>query len=186
MSLRTGPSRPTGSMNDDVIDLGEYARRRDRGASERTTFAVWGGEGERSRFALPLWRAVFLAGGSRGALVWTTAETPSPRPFVVLDLVRDPARLDFLPGLIEEEDESPSAPVLRDQPEAVVVFLGEHRDRRWYLVVDGVTERDEPLERRVREDVLFLAGECAGLLFFRDFAAGPGPPDDGPGGSAGP
>lgn len=158
-------------MSDDVIDLGEYARRRDQEASDRTTFAVWGGEGERSRFALPLWRAVFLAGGNRGALVRGVPGAGPPRPFVVLDLARDPARLDFPGRLVDDEEEAPAAPILREVPEAVVVFLGEHRERRWYLVVDGVMERHEPLERRVREDILFLAGECAGLLFFRDFAA---------------
>jgi hypothetical protein len=26
------------------------------------------------------------------------------------------------------------------------------------------------MEGRVRDDILFLAGECAGLLFFRGFA----------------
>lgn len=174
-------------MNDDVIDLGEYARRRDRESSDRTTFAVWGGEGERSRFALPLWRAVFLAGGSRGGLVWTAADAEEPRPFVVLDLARDPARLEFAARMLESGEEEPTAPSIRDGGEAVVVFLGEHRVRRWYLVVDGVTERTEPLERRVREDILFLAGECAGLLFFREFASaadspGEGPEPDGEGG----
>ncbi|MBW3534559.1 MAG: hypothetical protein KY453_04990 [Gemmatimonadetes bacterium] len=158
-------------MSDDVIDLGEYARRRDQETTDRTTFAVWGGEGERSRFALPLWRAVFLAGGNRGALVRRVPAGGPARPFVVLDLARDPARLEVPEHLLEDEEEAPSAPLLTEVAEAVVVFLGEHREWRWYLVVDGVTERQEPLERRVREDILFLAGECAGLLFFRDFAA---------------
>jgi len=38
------------------------------------------------------------------------------------------------------------------------------------LVMGG--EEDGPLAGRKREDLLFLAGECAGLLFLRDFAEG--------------
>jgi hypothetical protein len=34
------------------------------------------------------------------------------------------------------------------------------------------------LEARRREDVLFLAGECAGLLFLRDFADLAGDPEE--------
>jgi hypothetical protein len=37
-------------------------------------------------------------------------------------------------------------------------------------LADGGDEREGPLDARRREDVLFLAGECAGLLFLRDFA----------------
>ncbi len=169
-------------MSDDVIDLGEYARRREKESSDRTTFAVWGGEGERARFALPLWRAVFLAGGTRGGLIWSSRDDPEPRPFVVLDLSRDPARLEYASRLVESDErdgaEAPLAPVLEEREESVVVFLGDHDDRRWHLVVDGVSGRREPLDRRVREDILFLSGECAGLLFYRDFAQGATSPPD--------
>jgi len=54
--------------DDHVIDtrryLDESRERRDEGA-----FAVWGGGGERSRFALPLWRAIYLVGGNWGGIV---------------------------------------------------------------------------------------------------------------------
>jgi hypothetical protein len=41
-------------------------------------------------------------------------------------------------------------------------------------VVDGSdASRANPLSSRDREDILFLAGECAGLLFLRDFAGDP-------------
>ena len=50
------------------------------------------------------------------------------------------------------------------------MHLGEQEGRRWYVVVAEATEEVGPLEGRVRDDVLFLAGECAGLLFFRGFA----------------
>ena len=53
----------------------------------------------------------------------------------------------------------------------VVVFLGGEGGKQWFLMVMG-GEGDEPVAGRKREDLLFLAGECAGLLFLRDFAEG--------------
>jgi hypothetical protein len=48
--------------------------------------------------------------------------------------------------------------------------LGSREGRVWHLVVDGGDQRHGGLSARSREDILFLAGECAGLLFLRDFA----------------
>ena len=160
---------------DDIIDLGEYLRRREVAEKPpRTAFAVWGGEGERTRFALPLWRIVYLAGGSRGGLVWVSSAEDRParlRPFVVLDLGEDPARTRFPPALIHGIDTA-EAPVLREHgEEGLAVHLGEQEGRRWYLVVADTVERPGGLEGRARDDLLFLAGECAGLLFFRGFAS---------------
>ncbi len=54
--------------DDHVIDirrfLGELPKKQDGAA-----FAVWGNGGERSRFALPLWRAIYLLGGNWGGIV---------------------------------------------------------------------------------------------------------------------
>lgn len=158
---------------DDIIDLGEYLRRREEAEKvPRTAFAVWGGEGERARFALPLWRVVFMAGGVRGGLVWTGSSEDRPTrldPFVVLDLAEEPARTRFPPGLIQGL-EGAAAPAMKVGPGGVAVHLGEHDGRRWYLVVES-GEEPATLAGRVRDDVLFLAGECAGLLFYRGFAA---------------
>jgi hypothetical protein len=52
----------------------------------------------------------------------------------------------------------------------VAIHLGEHKGRRWFLVVDEATGDKNALDGRARDDILFLAGECAGLLFFRGFA----------------
>ena len=49
--------------------------------------ALWGAEGERSRFALPLWRIIYLAEADRGLIV--SSEDEGQRvldPYVVLDL----------------------------------------------------------------------------------------------------
>ena len=55
--------------------------------------------------------------------------------------------------------------------EGLAVHLGEQEGRRWYLIVAETGERPGGVEGRARDDLLFLAGECAGLLFFRGFAA---------------
>ena len=160
---------------DDIIDLSEYLRRKE-GADKgpRTAFAVWGGEGEGTRFALPLWRVIYLAGGARGGLVWVAADDERParlNPFVVLDLLEDPARTRIPPSLVRGIDTT-QTPLLPELGEAgLAVHLGEQDGRRWYVVVAEATEEVGPLEGRVRDDVLFLAGECAGLLFFRGLAA---------------
>lgn len=162
-------------MSDGIIDIRPYlqADEGDPGA-----FALWGGEGERSRFALPLWRVIYLAGGDRGGIVSLpdarsrehSRATIGLESLVVLDLRRDPARTDFdeLAAPALEIQESPKLVDLA--AEGLVVALGESVGRSWFVVVDGVDGRTEPLGSDVKEDVLFLCGECAGLLFFRDLA----------------
>ena len=160
---------------DDIIDLAEYLRRREEAEKvPRTAFAVWGGEGERARFALPLWRVVYLAGGTRGGLVWSASSEEHPsrlHPSVVLDLAEEPARTCFNPSLVNGL-QGTAAPTMHAGVEGGLgVHLGEHDGRRWYLVVDETRGDKNALEGRARDDILFLAGECAGLLFFRGLAA---------------
>lgn len=157
-------------MNDQIIDINQYLNR----STEKKdgAFSVWSGEEDRARFALPLWRAVVLVGGDRGGIVCLPdGDTGKPEPFFVLDLGQDPARRDFLPpptSIIHSTD----APALARLPGGgVVVFLGGEGEKQWFLMVMG-GEGDVPLAGRKREDLLFLAGECAGLLFLRDFAGG--------------
>lgn len=161
-----------GPMSDEIIDLTQYRNRESKEeAPSRGAFALWGADGERSRFALPLWRTIYLAQGERGAIVWRdiTADD-APHPFLVLDLGQDPARLEVDQDAVPvSEDGEP--PALHDYgPEGVTIFLGERDNRMWHLVVDGGGKRDGELSAKSREDILFLAGECAGLLFLRDFA----------------
>ncbi len=160
-------------MSDDVIDLTQYLNRDEDGEEgPAAIFALWGAEGERSRFALPLWRSIYLAGGDRGAIVWCDPASPaSLRPFVVLDLAKDPPRTSFSVSVLGERDKE-EPPALRDAGAAgLSVLLGIREGRQWYMVLDGGGEaREAPVARRDRDDILFLAGECAGLLFLRDFA----------------
>ena len=157
-------------MSDHIIDIHQYLNRSTE--KKEGAFSVWGGEEDRTRFALPLWRAVFLVGGDRGGIVCLPdGETGKPEPFFVLDLGQDPARRDFLPpptSIIHSND----APAIARLPGGgVVVFLGGEGGKQWFLMVMG-GEGEGPFSGRKREDLLFLAGECAGLLFLRDFAGG--------------
>ena len=159
-------------MSDGIIDLTQYlSRAPEQEDAQRGAFALWGADGERSRFALPLWRTIYLAQGERGSVVWREAEDGGgPHPLVVLDLGSDPARLDVEMAAVPiTEDGEP--PVLHDLgSEGLAVYLGSREGRVWHLVVDGGDQRQTKLDAHSREDILFLAGECAGLLFLRDFA----------------
>lgn len=155
-------------MDDQVIDLQEYLDSHPE--SRRTSFAVWGGEGERSRFALPIWRAIYLVEGERGGLLWLDENTGRVHSFFVLDLASESPRTEFdLDLLAEVRGPGVEAPALAEViPGGVAVYLGAKEGRRWFLVVDdgGVGRVELASERR--DDLLFLAGECAGLLFHRD------------------
>ena len=158
-------------MSNEIIDIAQYLERSADTSRAEAKFSLWGGEGERSRFALPLWRIIYLAQAERGVILWRDEEGKrAPKPFVVLDLGSDTARLDVDGGSLPHPRQG-EAPALYDRGDAgVVVSLGVRKGRLWCLLVDGGGPRSEPLPSRSREDILFLAGECAGLLFLREFA----------------
>lgn len=173
-------------MANEIIDLTRYLKRETEGDLPRGAMSLWGADGERSRFALPLWRIIYLAQAERGVIVSRASEGEEDvLPFVALDLAQEPARTELtteLPDLGDDRDTS----LLDLGSEGLVVHLGERAGRSWCLVVDGGGGRSEPLPPRAREDILFLAGECAGLLFLRDLADGVGETDDGSAGDQGP
>lgn len=157
-------------MADEIIDLTRYLKREGESDATRDAVSLWGVDGERSRFALPLWRIIYLAHAERGVIVWRLTDGGEPPvPFVALDLAHEPARTDLpidLPRFGEKD-----VPALHDRgSEGLVVYLGAREGRAWSLVVDGGDSRTDELDVRAREDILFLAGECAGLLFSRDLA----------------
>jgi len=155
-------------MGDQVIDINEYLKGAAAGSGG--AFAVWGGEEGAARFALPVWRAVYLMGGEMGGIFHQGAGPgEEPEPFFVLDLKEDPART-VIPSIPDSVLDPGEPPAVAPWPGGgVVVFLGRMGNRRWFLVVHGGEEHGI-LSGRRREDLLFLAGECAGLLFFRKFA----------------
>jgi len=162
------------SVDDDIIDLTPYLARQPGTAPEadsRGFFSVWGGEGDRSRFALPLWRSVYLVSGKRAGIVWTEQDgQPSGRSFFVLDLGAEPARTDFGDFRLPTRSELAEPPVVFEAPDRVTIFLGAHEGRSWFILLDERERDTEALEGKTREDLLFLAGECAGLLFYRELA----------------
>lgn len=158
-------------MADEIIDLTRYLRREPATDLPRGSMTLWGADGERSRFALPLWRVIHLAQGERGLILHAPVSRPRlAEAFVALDMGADPARTEVDGSLLPRfgPDEGPS--LLDMGSDGLAVFLGARAGSVWTLWVDGIGEREELLPAQVREDILFLAGECAGLLFLRDFA----------------
>ncbi|MDA0328225.1 MAG: hypothetical protein O2958_04365 [Gemmatimonadetes bacterium] len=158
-------------MGNEIIDITRYLKREPASDLPRGSMALWGADGERSRFALPLWRIIYLAGAERGLILWREpGGVEDLTPFVALDLAHEPARTDVDPNDVPRfgVDEAPS--LLDLDARGLVVYLGARAGRSWTLLVDGGSTRTTPLSARAREDILFLAGECAGLLFLRDLA----------------
>lgn len=158
-------------MADEIIDITRYLKREPATDLPRGTMALWGADGERSRFALPLWRIIYLAKAERAVIVsCEDGRRDLVTPFVVLDIGADPARREVDPDFIPRFDAEEGPTLVDFEERGLVVYLGARSRKIWTLVVDGGTAREEPLERAAREDILFLAGECAGLLFLRDLA----------------
>jgi hypothetical protein len=158
-------------MSDKIIDITRYLDREAGRTGTPATMALWGADGDRSRFALPLWRIVHLAEAERGVVFWRNVTgDPTAHAFVVIDLAQDPARLGIDAARLPSCGEAPSATLHDLGPVGLAVCLGARDGRAWCLFADGGRGRQTPLEAKRREDVLFLAGECAGLLFLRDFA----------------
>lgn len=155
-------------MDEGIIDIRKYLI--DPLHPGRRAFSIWGGEDERAHLALPIWRSLQLAGAERGGIIWQeSGSTGPPAPFFVLDLREEEARTSF-PPLPEESSMVSEPPALfHRRGGGILVFLGEEGGRRWFLEVSGVG--GSSLKGKKREDFLFLAGECAGLLFLRRFAA---------------
>ena len=158
-------------MADEIIDISGYLKRKPVSDLPLGSMAIWGADSERSRFALPLWRILHLARAERGMIVsCEPGRHHVPEPFVVLDLGADPARTETGPEAMPRygADEAPS--LLDRKRDGLAIFLGAGSGRIWALLVDGGDERVEPLSVTLREDILFLAGECAGLLFLRELS----------------
>lgn len=158
-------------MADEIIDITRYLKREPASDLPRGTMSLWGADGERSRFALPLWRIIYLAQGDRAVICWSDAgRQDHVSPFVVLDIAADPARRDIDASRIPKFDPDEGPSLIDFEDEGLVIYLGSRAGRIWTLIVDGGTDREGALGRAAREDVLFLAGECAGLLFLRELA----------------
>jgi hypothetical protein len=159
-------------VTDKVIDIRRYLGL-DSGEGHGRAFAVQGGEGERTRFALPVWRAVSLVGGERGGIVSLRKgerEDSTPRQFFFLDLRRDPTDLALPFPLLQSLRNEPAPSMEMTEEGELAVVLGEEEGTVWFLQILGIGLEAAP-EGRARETLLFLAGECAGLLFLRELSS---------------
>ncbi len=158
-------------MTDDhVIDIRRYL---DSSAEllDLRAFSVLGGGGNRSRLALPIWRAIHLVGGDWGGIVSMSKLQPEQGadPLFALDLKEDPARAAGSPEPLRVFPVGEAPSMTFGKGEGLAVLLGEDDERRWFLQILGVIKKVPP-EGKDRETLLFLSGECAGLLFFRELA----------------
>jgi len=154
--------------DDQIIDLSEYLEGR-AGPGARV-FSVAGGEGERSRLALPVWRAIYVLDGERGGIVRTADGGASLDTIFVLDLAEDPPRTEF-DGEGAQSLRGRTAPALDTREGAVTILLSRKETRSWFLMVSGPAVGATEPDQRGREDLLFLAGECAGLLLHGDLGS---------------
>lgn len=152
------------TMSDDrVIDLGAYIRARER-EDGPMPLSLAGTEGERRRYVLPLWRMSYLAESRWAGLVKVGPEGEAERASIVLDQGQDPARWVPEGGL-------PTIPAGLPAPALEVVGrhglalpLGVVTDgASWWALLCERTKEGLPTAE-VRDDLIFLAGECAGLI----------------------
>lgn len=137
---------------------------------------------ERSRVVEHLAEVARLLACDRAAVVWVDEYGPGHvHAHVVLDLVSDvprrrfpaePLRLawnDGVPGKLDLPDlERGTAIPLHEAGRSLcAVALGSDGTRAWFLVADGFSAR-VPLDRDTSGHLMFLAGECAGVVLHRD------------------
>jgi hypothetical protein len=122
-----------------------------------------------------LTEVVDLTGADRAATVWVDEYgTELVHPHVLLDQLQDRPRRGFSVEPLREAWHLgvPSAHDRPPQPRAAIpttfaVALGSDGARAWFLVAESVAPRPA-LDADVRDRVMFLAGECAGILLHRD------------------
>lgn len=148
----------------DVIDLSDYIDRPD---ATEATFAIEGGDDDRSRLALPVWRALYLLDGDRGGIAWIPAAEDRLRTLFVLDLATEPARTHFDASVVDPVVDREPPAVEIGEGRAVILLARDDDERAWFLVVDGPEVGRKEHQPRDREDLLFVAGECAGLVVYR-------------------
>lgn len=164
----------------DVIHIDDYRVRREQ--RRRDVFALYGADYERSRLVLQLWRAVSLLGADRAAAVWVDEYGPGlAHVYCLLDLAADPPRRSFsldllraawaqgVPGMwdVPDVDRSYSVALPDGVRSGCAIALGSDGARAWFLVVDSHTAR-QLVSASVCAELMFSAGECAGLVLHRD------------------
>lgn len=145
--------------DDDVIDLDRYRTDLAR-ESDESGLSLLGAEGEHRHFALPLWRMATVAGASWAGLVRARGGS-DPQATTVVDLASYEPRSSPPGGMPGDPHRNP--PAITEEPGgALIVSVARPAGDGWYVVLAG-REPGKVLGGE-REDLLFLAGECAGLL----------------------
>jgi len=159
-----GAGRDHGSMDDErIIDLTARLRARESEEGTASPLALRGTDGERRRYALPLWRMAHVAHARWAALVCVDSRD-APKAVVILDLAEDPPRTEPEIGIPPLEPEATPPAILPCAGGGLVLPLGVGTDRiRWYAVMADRESTEQPVATH-RDDLIFLAGECAGLL----------------------
>lgn len=166
-----------------IVHLESYRSRKD--SRLRRTLALHGHDAEKSLILNEIWRALLLAGGDRGAIVWLDEYGSNlPHAFAVLDLASDRPRRLFsqipltsawemgVPGLLDLPDaEQELGSDVGGIRSVCAIALGSDGPRSWFLVVDSLTPRPS-LSPFQAAELMFLAGQCASVLLHRDLEQG--------------
>ena len=122
-----------------------------------------------------------LSGADRVATVWVDEYGPGlVHPYVVLDQLYDEPRRDFAAEPLHAAWEL-GVPGAHDRPVAsgsslpatLAIALGSDGTRAWFVIAESVLPRPV-LDARVRDRIMFLAGECASIVLHRDLDASRG------------
>ena len=148
----------------------------------RRALAVDRTDPERLQVVEHLSAVTSLLGCDRAAIVWLDEYGPAlVHVHAVLDLVSDAPRRGFsveslqlawndgVPGKLDLFDlgQAPAIPLHDAAGSLCAVALGSDGARAWFLVTDGLRAR-LPLDGQTSGHLMFLAGECAGVLLHRD------------------
>jgi len=156
-----------------VLRLDEYRDRRTHRL--RLAEALHRPDAHKSAILAHLVEVADLSGADRVATVWLEEYGNGLiHPHVVLDHSSDRPRRTFSPEPLCEAWElgvpgahdRPAEPAAR-LPATLAVALGSDGTRAWFLVAESVYGRAS-LDGRARDRIMFLAGECAGILLHRD------------------
>lgn len=163
-----------------VLRLDEYRGRREQRL--RQTLALYSADESRACVLRHLWRALNVAMGDRAAAVWVDEYgSGMVHTFAVLDLGADTPRRSFpldalkltwkagVPGIVDMPDveRTGTVPIHGSARSACITSLGSDGMRAWFLIVDATAPR-AALTTDAVERLMFLSGECAGVLLHRD------------------
>ncbi len=183
-TLRLPPTLPYPekmSIPAKIAYLDEYRVRREQRL--RRSLALYGADPERSRVASRLAEALAVVEGDRASAVWVDEYGPGlVHVHCLIDAGADEPRGDFpieplrdawdrgVPGLLDRPGSELSGGTQGGARSLRAVALGSDGSRAWFVIVDSAGRRI-PLDAIRRTRLMFVAGECAGVLLHQDVAS---------------